>query len=77
MLIWNLLNSILNFYALIQSGIVLFLMFNKNNRWIYVFSWEIVIAYKDRLCRSGYELIEDIIKKYSNRKIIIIEDIKK
>jgi predicted site-specific integrase-resolvase len=38
---------------------------------------EIVIAYKDRLCRFGYELIEDIIKKYSNGKIIIIEDIKK
>ena len=33
---------------------------------------EIVIAYKDRLCRFGYELIEDIIKKYSNGKIIII-----
>ena len=38
---------------------------------------EIVIAYKDRLCRFGYELIEDIIKKYSNGKITIIEDKKK
>ena len=38
---------------------------------------EIVIAYKDRLCRFGYELIEDIIKKYSNGKIILIENIKK
>lgn len=33
---------------------------------------EVVIVYKDRLARFGYELIEDIIKKYSNGKIIII-----
>jgi predicted site-specific integrase-resolvase len=33
---------------------------------------EIVIAHKDRLCRFGYELIEDIIKKYSNGKITIM-----
>ena len=33
---------------------------------------EIVIVYKDRLCRFGYELIEDLIKKYSNGKIIIL-----
>jgi hypothetical protein len=33
---------------------------------------EVVIMYKDRLCRFGYELIEDIIKKYSNGKIIIV-----
>lgn len=32
---------------------------------------EVVISYKDRLCRIGYELIEHIIKKYSNAKIII------
>ena len=31
---------------------------------------EVIIVYKDRLCRYGYELIEDIIKKYSNGKII-------
>lgn len=34
---------------------------------------EIVIAHKDRLCRFGYELIEDLINKYSNGKIIILE----
>lgn len=33
---------------------------------------EIVVAYKDRLCRIGYELIERIIKEYSNGKIIIL-----
>lgn len=33
---------------------------------------ELVIAYKDRLARYGYELIEHIIEKYSKGKIIII-----
>lgn len=33
---------------------------------------ELVIAYKDRLARYGYELIEHLINKYSNGKIIII-----
>ena len=33
---------------------------------------ELVIAYKDRLTRFGYELIDEIIKKYSNGKIIIL-----
>ena len=33
---------------------------------------ELVIAYKDRLTRFGYELIEDLIKKYSNGTIEII-----
>ena len=32
---------------------------------------EVVIAYKDRLTRFGYELIEFLIEKYSNGKIII------
>ena len=32
---------------------------------------EVVITYKDRLCRIGYDLIEFIIHKYSNGKIII------
>jgi predicted site-specific integrase-resolvase len=36
---------------------------------------EIVIVYKDRLCRFGYELIEYIIKKYSNGKITILNKI--
>ena len=31
----------------------------------------LIIAYKDRLARFGYELIEYIIKNYSNGKIII------
>jgi predicted site-specific integrase-resolvase len=33
---------------------------------------EVIIAYKDRLTRFGYELIEWIINKYSNGRIIII-----
>lgn len=38
---------------------------------------EVVIVHKDRLCRFGYELIEDIINKYSNGKIIIVEETEK
>ena len=34
---------------------------------------EVVVAYKDRLARFGYELIEDLIKEYSNGKIIVID----
>ena len=33
---------------------------------------EVVVMHKDRLCRFGYELVEDLIKKYSNSKIIIV-----
>jgi putative resolvase len=33
---------------------------------------ELVIAYKDRLTRFGYELIENIINEYSNGRIIIL-----
>lgn len=33
---------------------------------------EIIIAYKDRLARFGYDMIEHIISKYSKGKIIII-----
>ena len=33
---------------------------------------ELVIAYKDRLARFGYEMIERIIEEYSNGKITII-----
>jgi putative resolvase len=35
---------------------------------------ELAIAYKDRLCRIGYELIENILKEYSNTNIIIEND---
>ena len=35
---------------------------------------ELVIAYKDRLCRIGYDLIEYILKEYSNTKIIVEKD---
>ena len=38
---------------------------------------EVVIVYKDRLCRFGYELVEDIINKYSSGKIIILEHTEK
>lgn len=37
---------------------------------------EVVIVHRDRLCRFGYELIEDIITKYSNGKIITINESK-
>ena len=33
---------------------------------------EVVIAYKDRLARFGYDLIEIILKEYSNANIIIL-----
>ena len=33
---------------------------------------DLVVAYKDRLTRFGFELIEEIITKYSNGKIIIL-----
>ena len=33
---------------------------------------EVIITYKDRLARFGYELIEDLIKEQSNGKITII-----
>lgn len=33
---------------------------------------ELVVAYKDRLTRFGYELIEDIIREYSGGKIIVV-----
>lgn len=38
---------------------------------------EIVIAHKDRLARFGYDMIERIVKKYSNGKIKILNEIKK
>lgn len=33
---------------------------------------EIVVAYKDRLARFGFELIEDLVNTYSNGKIIVL-----
>lgn len=33
---------------------------------------ELVVAYKDRLMRFGYELVENLIKNYSNGKIVVI-----
>jgi len=35
---------------------------------------ELVIAYRDRLTRFGYELIEELIIKYSKGKIIILSE---
>lgn len=35
---------------------------------------KVVVAYKDRLTRFGYELIEDIIKKYSGGTIEILNE---
>ena len=34
----------------------------------------VVVAHKDRLTRFGFELIEDLIKEYSNGKIILDDD---
>lgn len=33
---------------------------------------EIVITHKDRLCRFGFELIEGIVREYSNGKIVVL-----
>jgi putative resolvase len=33
---------------------------------------ELIVTYKDRLCRFGYELIEKIIEKYSKGKIKVL-----
>ena len=38
---------------------------------------ELVVAYKDRLTRFGFELIEDLLKEYSNSEIIIENEKKK
>lgn len=35
---------------------------------------ELVIAYKDRLCRFGFDTFEYILKKYSNGRIIILNN---
>jgi predicted site-specific integrase-resolvase len=35
---------------------------------------ELVVAYKDRLSRFGYELIEDLIDEYSHGKIIVVNE---
>ena len=35
---------------------------------------ELVVAYRDRLTRFGYELIEELITEYSNGKIIILNE---
>lgn len=37
---------------------------------------EVVVAYKDRFARFGFELIEDLIKEYSNGKITILNKTK-
>lgn len=36
---------------------------------------EVVVAYKDRLARFGFELIESLIQDYSNGKIIIMNQV--
>lgn len=36
----------------------------------------LVVAYKDRLCRIGYDLLEHIMIKYSNTKIVLDKDVK-
>jgi len=33
---------------------------------------ELVVAYKDRLARFGYDLIEELLKEYSDAKIVVI-----
>lgn len=38
---------------------------------------ELVVAHRDRLTRFGFELIEEIINKYSKGKIIILSELEK
>jgi predicted site-specific integrase-resolvase len=33
---------------------------------------EIVVTRKDRLCRFGFDIVEKIIKDYSNGKIVVL-----
>lgn len=53
---------------------------NKNgiNKIIHLaIAWkinELVIAYRDRLTRFGYELVEELITKYSKGKIIVLSE---
>ena len=35
---------------------------------------EVVVAYKDRLCRFGFDLIKYIIEKHSNGKIVVLNN---
>jgi len=35
---------------------------------------KLVVAHKDRLTRFGFDLIEDLIKKYSNGSVILDDD---
>jgi putative resolvase len=34
---------------------------------------EVIVTYKDRLCRIGFDLIEFILQKYSNAKIVVLD----
>ena len=36
---------------------------------------EVVVAYKDRLCRFGYDLVEYVLKQQSNARIVVLNDI--
>lgn len=36
---------------------------------------EVVVTYKDRLCRIGYDLLDHIFSTYSNTKVIIINNV--
>ena len=55
---------------------------NLNKRWIkkiinLAIEWkinELVVAYKDRLTRFEFELIEELIEKYSKGKITILNE---
>lgn len=35
---------------------------------------ELVVAYKDRLCRFGFEFFEEIIRNYSKGKIVVLNE---
>jgi putative resolvase len=35
---------------------------------------ELVVAYKDRLCRFGFELFEHILQTQSNASIVVLND---
>ena len=45
----------------------------KDKKQITTIENKLVVAYKDRLTRFGFDLIEDLIKKYSNG-VVILDD---
>jgi len=57
----------------LKTGEILFFRWSKK-KWIKKSIEELTIAYKDRLCRIGYEIIENLLIENSNTRIIIEND---